>query len=287
MKMKYILISLFILILPVFSVCACTWPGANRQDELENVIWETDENEYGIELTFTAFKRHTERYGTFKYEDEEYDIHMGWAKGRVHIYHVGYYGNTIIGVNEGQEFEITGYYKIIKQNVVEIEFYNAYGDYEELKTLKDKKITVRASEIDSDEYDVGDFNCIMWQSKNTEWKIDTYGGMRRFSVGTYGTGDEKTEIAVFWLADKTFKVYKLKERMPITSGDGHYIDANRIDGDAFIVGTYTNDSKQLNLTYTVEGEVQSRVSILYCQEIDNWQDNANWFPCSPNAVPFL
>lgn len=286
MKMKYVLISIFILIVSFCSVCACTVPGANRQDELENVIWQTDENEYGIELTFTAYGRRNERYGTFKYEDKEYDIHMEWAKGRVHIYHIGYYGNTIRYAEEGKEFEITGYYTIIKQSVVEIKFYDAYGDFEELKTLKDKEITVRASDVDRNECDVSVINNIMWQSKNTEWKIYTYYGMRRFSVGSYGTGEEKTEVAVFWF-DDTFKVYKLKERTPLPSGVSHYIDINRIDGNAFIVGTYTNDSKQLHLTYTIEGETQPCISILYCQEIDNWQDNANWFPSSPEAAPLL
>lgn len=287
MKMKYILISLFILILPIFSVCACTVPGANSQDELENVIWQTDENEFGIELTFTAFSRHNERYGTFKYEDKEYDIHMGWAKGKVNIDHIGYYGNTIRYAEEGKEFEITGYYTIIKQSIVEIKFYDAYGDFEELKSLKDKKITVRAYDIDPDEYDVSAINDIMWQSKNTEWKIYTYYGMRRFSVGTYGTGEEKTEVAIFWFNDNTFKVYKLKEKTPLPSGISHYIDLDRIDGNAFMVGTYTNDSKQLQLTYTIEEEAQTRISILYCHEIDNWQDNANWFPSSPEAAPLL
>lgn len=287
MKIKFMLISLFIFILPVFSICACTVPGANRQDELENVIWQTDENEYGIELTFTAFDRHNERYGTFKYEDKEYDIHMGWSKGRVNIDHVGYYGNTIVYNGDGEKFEITGYYEIIEKNVVEIKFYNAYGDIEELKSLKDKKITVRASEIDKDKYDVSDFSNVMWQSKDKAWKIYTYYNMRRFSVGTYGSGESKTEIAVFWLADNKFKVYKLKEKTPLPSGISQYVDITRIDGNAFIIGTYTSDSQQLHLTYNVEGETQSRTSILYCGEIDDFLNNSYWFPSSPDAAPLL
>ena len=285
MKTKYILICIFIIIVSVCSVCACTVPGGNRQDELENVIWQTDENEYGIELTFTAFGRHSERYGTFKYNDKEYDIHMDWWKGVVHIAHVGYYGNTIISDDEGREFEITGSYNIIKQSIVEIKFYDVYGDGEEFKSLKDKTITVRASSINRDEYGVGDINEITWQSENNEWKIYTYYGMRRFSVGVYETEAVKTEIAVFWFTDNTFKVYKFKESTPLPDDSSRYIDINRIEGNAFIVGTYTNDSKQLNLTYTVEGETQPRNSILYCQEIDDRQYDVNWYPSSPEAAP--
>lgn len=288
MKKKFaILISLFILMLPVFSVCACTWSGANEQNNLVNVIWQTDENDYGIELTFTVLDQNSARYGTLKYEDKEYDIHMGWAKGKVNIDHIGYYGNIVGYANEGNAFEITGNYTIIEKNVVGIKFNNVYGDLEELKSLKDKIITVRASDIDKDEYDVSVINNVMWQSNNLNWKIYTYYGMRRFSVGTYGTGEGKTEVAVFWLADNTFKVYKLKERTPLPSGISHYIDISRIDGNAFMVGTYTNDSKQLHLTYTIEEETQPRISILYCQEIDGSQNNANWYPSSPEAAPLL
>ena len=283
-KVKCILISIFILMLPVFSLGACTWFGINRQRDLVNVVWQTDENEYGIELTFTVFDHNGDEYGTFKYEDKEYDIKMGWADGRVDITHIGYYGNAIRYPSAGKEFDITGTYKIIEKNVVEISFYNAYGDYEELQSIKDKKITVRATDINSDEYDVSEISNVMWQSKNIEWKLYTFYEMRRFSVGTYGTGEEKADIAVFWLANNTFKAYKLKEGTPPSSM--YYIDIDRIDGNAIIVGTYTNDSKQLHLTYTVVGESQLRFSILYCQKIDNYLADPYWYPSSPEAAPF-
>jgi len=285
MKMKYILISIIMFILPVFSVCACTWPGSNRQNELEYVIWQTDENEYGIELTFTVFARDGSRYGTFKYENKEYDILMGWSRNKVHIIYIGYYGNYIGYGDGGNDLQITGYYEIMAKDVVEIRFYNVYGDYEELKSLKDKKITVRATAIARDECDVSVIDGIMWQTENNEWKIYTDYGRRRFSVGTYGTGDEKTDIAVFWFADnKTFKAYKLKERTPSDDTSGTYIDITRIDGNAYIVGTYTNDPAQLHLTYTVDGENQPEISILHCNRIDKPNED-RWYPSSPDAAP--
>lgn len=284
MKIKYIIISLFILILPVFSVCACTWPGANSQDELVDVVWETDENEYGIELTFTAFETHTARHGTLKYEDKEYDIHLGWSKGEVSIERIGYYGNVIGYDGGGARFEISGTYDLIEESVVEITFYYVSGDFEELKSLKDKKITVRATNINRDEYDVSVLNCFKWQSENAEWEIYTYYDMRNFSVGTYGFGEDKIEIAVFWLDGKTFKVYRLKEEDPVLSNTHHYFDVDRIDGDAIIVGTYTNDSKQLHLIYTVQGETQPRISVLYSQSISNAAYKL-WYPSSPDAAP--
>lgn len=286
MKFKHILISLIILILPVLSICSCTLPGANRQDELVDVLWETDENEYGIELTFTAFETHTARHGTIKYEDKEYDIHLGWSKGEVYIERIGYYGNVIGYDGGGARFEITGNYTIIEESLVEIKFNNVYGDFEELKSLKDKKITVRATNVNRDEYDVSVLNCFKWQSENAEWEIYTYYDMRNFCVGTYGFGEDKIEIAVFWLDGKTFKVYRLKEKDPVLSNTHHYFDIDRIDGDAIIVGTYTNDSKQLHLIYTVQGETQPRISVLYSQSISNTAYKL-WYPSSPDAAPLL
>ena len=208
---------------------------------------------------------------------------MGWWGGKVNIDYIGYYGSSIRYFSPEKGFEITGTYKIIEKNVVEIEFYTTYGDFEELKSLKDKKITVRATDIDPDEYDVGDISEVMWQSKNTDWTLYTYYEMRRFSVGTFGAGEDKTEIAVFWLVNNTFRAYKLKEGTPPDGVDA-YIDIDRIDGDAFIVGTYTNDSKQLHLTYTVVGETQLRFAILYYTS-DRLPDVVQWYPSSPDVAP--
>ena len=284
-KVGCVLLSMLVLILSVFSLCACTWLGIYKWPSLVNVVWRTDANEYGIDLTFTVLDHQGDNYGSFTYEDKVYDIKLGWSKRMVDIHHIGYYGNTIRSGFEGKEFAIDGRFTIVEKNVVEIEFVYVNGDFEELQSLVDKVITVRATEIDPDECDVGDISEVMWQSKNTEWKLYTYYSMRKFSVGTYGT-DNKTDIAVFWLANNTFKAYKLKEGNPPDNASV-YFDIERIDGDAFIVGTYTNDSKQLNLTYTIEGETQPRFSTLYCQAIDDYSTMyPYWYPSSPDAAHF-
>lgn len=284
MKRKCILISLIILtlILSAFSLCACHW--TNRQRDMVNVVWQTDDNEYGIALTFTVLDHSGDNYGTFKYENKEYDIRMGWEHGKVFIYPIGYYGNNVRS-DDKKEIRLSGTYKIKEKGVVEITFYTVYVDFEEFKPLNDKKITVRATDIDPDESDVGDISEVMWQSKDSEWKIYTYFAMRRFSVGTYGVGENKTDVVVFWLNNNRFKAYKLKDGVP-PDGGGEYVDLSRIDGDAFIVGTYTNDSKQLHLTYTLEVETQLRFSILYCQKVDNYLMDIHWYPSSSDAVIF-
>lgn len=152
MKIKYILIALIIFLFSGLSLCACTMPGANRQNDLKNVVWQTDENEYGIDLSFTAFDRNGLLYGTLKYGDGEYDICMSWGKNRFSLHHIGYYGNNIYP-GEGEYFDITGYYtiKVKDGSVLDLEFRSVYSDNESeysdievLETLQDKTITIYA-----------------------------------------------------------------------------------------------------------------------------------------------
>ena len=103
-KIICLLISFSILIL--FS--ACVMPKNNKQTKVLDTKWQSEENDYGIDLNFTAFKEGGVLFGQISYKGKTEEIYIVWGNLRFVTQKVSFYGNTI------DTCYASGYYKIIK-----------------------------------------------------------------------------------------------------------------------------------------------------------------------------
>ena len=105
----FTLIILSFVILP-----ACTPSSLFRHLKFKNVIWQSEDNDYGIKLEYLVLQENSNHFGTIEFSDKKYDITVLWGYGGYDIYIVDFYGKIIDNtLHFGGGYDITEDDKVI------------------------------------------------------------------------------------------------------------------------------------------------------------------------------
>lgn len=248
-----------------FVLTACTLPDNNRQSKLENVVWRSEENTYGIGIELLALPYSHCPYGYIEYDGDRKEVFMDWSNNRFDMNLVDYYGKDLS--HSGGEYNyIHGSYNIIEDDKVELVF-SVSDDYLFAGELSGAKITVVAHRIEPADYgDVGLYHEVCWDSGDGAMALYTFQGMRHFSVGRYLDIDGASkDIVVYWLANERFIAYEIKERV-------------QQDAELF-AGEYGCDGATITLSFSTNAGIDGGSLMLVRRSYGNTvQPEELWYP---------
>lgn len=223
--------KIIFIMLPIIFVCVLltgchiTVPKMNRQTKVLDAKWQSEENDYGIDLNFTAFKEGGVLFGQISYNNKTENIVMSWGNLSVDIKKIDYYGNLL-----NSEY-IIGHYKIIKSSKIKITFSYDYIFNDE---LKNKTITVSATPIDLSLYDVSTTTNVLYEREQKDITIYTFQNTRNFSYCTLVKDEVTTTFIIFWFKDEQkFFAKKLED--------------NVLSSEILFDGSYASDNQSLTL----------------------------------------
>ena len=261
---KKILCILFVILLCAFTLTACTvsMPKNNKQLELENVVWSSEDNSFDVEIELLGLPYSRAIYGYVKYGDEKKEILLSWSDLHFRIDFVDYYGKTLSFINNNTPQYSQGSYKIIRDNKVELWFSQ---DYLFDGKLYDKKIVIAANEINPADYSIGLHHGVCWESGGGNLTLYTHQQMRRFSVGQYKNGESSKDVVIYWLDDNTFSAYELKDGVQ--------------EQEELLSGKYDYDGQTLTLNFSKNAICQSDSIEMTAREINYWEHPQEmWYP---------
>ena len=176
---------------------------------MKNVVWRSEENSLGVVIELLALPYSHSPQGLIEYDGKTIDIVMNWSDSSFRIDPIDYYGKYISFKDYDNPQYILGQYEIIQDNKVTLKFSkdDLFGG-----ELINKKIVITANEIDPADYEIGLHQEVCWESASG-LTLFTYQGMRRFSIGQYAAELSSKEIVLYWLDDKAFSAYELKDRV--------------------------------------------------------------------------
>lgn len=202
-KLYFFLITAIFGILAISMLSACTPHRINRQNDIKNVIWRSEDNDYGMLLEFVVLQDNAHYYGWLAFEGVEREIAFTWGNGSFDIRPVDYYGREL-----GEAEYAGGGYYIKNDTCVELDFLSdsLFGG-----KLNDKKIIITANEIDGNSYDASVRQEVCWETTDKSFSIYVFQGCRRFGVGTYTHGNVETQFVLYFLEDSQFIIYEIKD----------------------------------------------------------------------------
>lgn len=256
-KKKTGLLFIFV-VLSVCMLMGCTislkrW---NTQNEKQYVVWQSESNDYGIDLQFFVYEERSSHFGTISFNGETYDIAMVWDDLNFIVSKVNYYGKTDDFV------DISGRYAIKDDNTVELEI---TVDYIYAGALCGKTIVVNAYDMVDTVHDVAVLSEACWEAEDDLLTLYTYQGMRNFSVGIYSDGATKYDIVVYWLPECSFEAYELSDGVQQSA--------------VVMCGTYICGKDTLELTYCTSDGGEGRTLLLTARTVLIQEYPAErWYP---------
>lgn len=256
-KLIKALISSVILCLGLFSIAGCSPHNINRQNDIKNVIWRSEDNDYGIALEFVVLQDNAHYYGSLAFEYGEKEVAFTWGNGGFDIRPVDYYGQVL----EEAEYACGGY-DIKNDTCVELEF---LSDSLFDGKLNDKKIIIMATEIDGNSYDASVRQEVCWETTDKSFSVYVFQGCRRFGTGTYTHGMKETQFVLYFLEDSQFIAYEIKDgeqTQTILLNGSYYSQGNKL-----ILQSHENN-------ISADGSIK-----LYSREINNREyPQEIWYP---------
>lgn len=261
--LKVIVLIFFFSIIPI-SLCACINPWLNRQDNLKNVIWQSEENDYGLSISFTVFQ-HGTNYGYIDYCGEKHEITMLWQDLDFSLCLVSYYGENLSNIYKADTvwYTVGGKYKILKPSKVRLTIFydNLYNG-----ALVSKDMTLSATKVNTIDYDISLQPGVTWENIEKNISITNYFYTKNFSVGTYND----IKVVTYWLENDRFSMYEL---------------VDNIQQDIELAcGSYNYSSDDIILNFE-KNQIAEDEEIALARTEYVKMDFLNWYP--PSDKPLL
>jgi hypothetical protein len=243
--------------------CLCWLPSCdvnteknNRQQDLKNVQWLSDDNDYGIDLEFLVLQENSYHYGAISYNDVDYEIELSWADSEFSIKKVTTYGKLV------DDTYISGDYIIFEDTIVVLDIKDdSMYDGE----LAGKNVTVEAYDVSSSNYDATVRHDICWETSDRKVQLYTFSNMRKFCTGTYYSDNSKKDVVFYFLSRSTFIIYELESGVQ--------------NKNVFAKGTYWSQGTSMILNSTLTDTADTTTLYLTSRCINYWEVPATvWYP---------
>ncbi len=256
-RLNLFLFLIFFLILVLFNACTPAW--VNKQQELKNVIWKTeDTTENMLTLEFLVLQDNANHFGYIEYNNQRYEISLDWGNSSFDICAVNYYGQR-----QPETTVVGGGYNILDDTQVELEI---LYDYLFNGALVDKRITVKATAVDPKNYGAFDRHELRWQNESVGLEFFVYQCYRRFGVGTCNIAEEERAIVFYWRENNRFEIFELIGGVQSET--------------CLLSGTYTDDTENSVTLQFEANEIFDGLSSLSLEIGDSWIDDPDeyWYP---------